>query len=518
MNGFHPSLVPGQQPHLFSTSPQHAPSPQYQQGNVAVHANQFAAASNAMPLPQFGVGPSSVDGHRLPPSAAFDGRAASGAAGGDGNTEKVLLPYDAASVAQAEKQSLLPGAPPRSELAAPSAADTNLKAKTKQIVSKKPKPQPQHPPQQEKQKQQRQNQQPSSHSQEQQKHAVENEQPDAVPQPQLVHSGSKVSGGSSPNSASSLLQSDMNRNPEPQPQASKSPQGPQDKVADKRKYVKSGNFSKAQREADMLSENSKQQHQTGCTAPKLMLQQPQSELKKRPYIKSGLYSKKHASEDKSPKPAPQLSAHPLSPSHLPCQSPHNSGEAHHLRRDPSSGARDQQSSRGHSNGSSPGSHSNAADAALHQHGNSAQRSLSCCGEKLISIVSHRQNEAASADAAILSIGSKSLAFPHSSHAEGDSRSPEGGSFLPSSSEVSSALTGIRPKDLSPAVSAPASPVVSGDSNPAAAAAASHASHVPDSSLASCALSAHSSVPGHRLFGSVSKRAKAPPAAAPSGAP
>jgi hypothetical protein len=125
-------LVPSQQPHLFSASPQYAPSPLYQQGNVAAHANQFAAAGNAMPLPQFGAGPSFVDGHRLPPSAAFDGHAASGAAGGDGNTEKVLLPYGAASVAQVEKQLLLPGAPQRSELAAPGAVDTNLKAKTKQ--------------------------------------------------------------------------------------------------------------------------------------------------------------------------------------------------------------------------------------------------------------------------------------------------------------------------------------------------------------------------------------------------
>ena len=253
-----------------------------------------------------------------------------------------------------------------------------------------------------------------------------------------------------------------------------------------------------------------------------MQQQPQSELKKRPYIKSGLYSKKHACEDNSPKPAPQLPVHPPSPSHPPCQSPQKSGEAHHLRRDSPSAACDRQSSRGHSNVSSPGSHSNAADAGVHQHGNSAQRSLSCSGEKLISIVSHRQNEAASADAAVSSPVSKSLALPHSSHAEGDSRSPDGGSFLPSSSDVSSALTSMQPKDLSPAVSAPASPVVStGDPNPAAAAAAAAASlvsHVPAASLASCSLSAHSSIPGQKLFGSVGKRAKPPPAAASSGAP
>jgi hypothetical protein len=295
----------------------------------------------------------------------------------------------------------------------------------------------------------------------------------------------------SPDGSGARSEGKVKKKPGPKPKPS------QNEPPDRRKYIKSGKFSKAQRQSDVAAKVSTSKPQSVELATFALQGQPHNVLQKRPYVKTGQFCKKNSaeksskasSEPSSELPPPGQSASSSS-SHQRRLSPENCEQAPHHAHTPYIDVGQQRRL------GAPfvplGSQSNLADESIvgSQNGDLSQTPHPCKVAD-VSGASHDADNAAAtaASAAIASSAcSPSRSPPRRTPTEGVSRSPDGSAQAPSPSNASAV-----------------SPTVSTDTARSAAALQPAAS-----SLLSSGSVVATSAAGS-LFGSAIKRLKPNPA-------
>jgi hypothetical protein len=280
----------------------------------------------------------------------------------------------------------------------------------------------------------------------------------------------------------------IKKKPGPKPKAASTSQEEQ---PDRRKYIKSGKYTKAERQALRAMNAAKKsmhkpesvEHARSAAAATLQ-EQPQNVRQKRPYVKTGQFSKKHSAE-KSPKTAHQPSSEMQQPLHKttlasslrppPAQgSPKKTSD---LDSQSSSETGEAASSCGRSNVASQGSQSNVADQSfLSERNDSLQQSPAAAH--------HASASAVAAECA--DVAPSALCSPPRALSDGESRSPDGSAKAASPSNASA----VSPTEFARGVSSSA------------------ALHAAASSSATGL--AASSAAGGCLFGSAIKRSKPNP--------